>query len=93
MMKNQHRYDEISADRSIPKPHQPPHLLYFETLTFHDQKETLTLSSKLELVVFKFMKDNLTNLVMRTFPVVAAITLMQEWGILPIQVDLCRKCV
>ena len=41
MLKIQHRYDEISADRSIPIPHQPPHLLYFDISTVQDQKENL----------------------------------------------------
>ena len=41
MLKNQHRYDEISADRSIPIPHQPPHLLQFDILMFPNQKENL----------------------------------------------------
>ena len=34
---------------------------------------------------------NLTTLVMRTFPVMAAITLLQEWGILPVQ-SVCNSC-
>ena len=32
MLQNQHIYEEISADRSIPKPHQLPQKLYFDTL-------------------------------------------------------------
>ena len=39
MLKNQHRYAEISADRSIPIPLQPPHLLHFDILPFPDQKQ------------------------------------------------------
>ena len=39
MLKNQHTYAEISADRSVPKPLQPPRLLYFDTLILLDQKE------------------------------------------------------
>ena len=39
MLKNQHRYDEISADRSIPIPHQPPHLLQFDILMFPNRNE------------------------------------------------------
>ena len=54
MLKNQHRYAEISADRSIPIPLQPPHLLHFDILNFPDQKEILTLSSKVSFVFFKF---------------------------------------
>ena len=34
---------------------------------------------------------NLTTLAMRTFPVMAAITLLQEWGILP-QQAVCNSC-
>ena len=41
MLKNQHRYDEISAHRSIPIPHQPPHLLQFDILMFPNQNENL----------------------------------------------------
>ena len=47
MLKNQHTYAEISADRSVPKPLQPPHLLYFDTLILLDQKE------KVPFVFFK----------------------------------------
>ena len=54
MLKNQHTYAEISADRSITIPLQPPHLLYFDTLTLPDQKEKLTLSHKVSFVFFKF---------------------------------------
>ena len=54
MLKNQHTYAEISADRSIPIPLQPPHLLYFDTLTLPDQKEKLTLSHEVSFVFFKF---------------------------------------
>ena len=42
MMKNQHRYGEISADRSVPIPLQPPHLLQFDTLMFPYRNEKLT---------------------------------------------------
>ena len=41
-MKNQHRYDEISADRSVPIPLQPPHLLQFDTIMFPYRNEKLT---------------------------------------------------
>ena len=39
MLKNQHRYAEISADRTIPIPHQPPHLLQFDILMFPNRNE------------------------------------------------------
>ena len=42
MMKNQHRYDEISADHSVPIPLQPPHLLQFDILTVQYRNEKLT---------------------------------------------------
>ena len=48
MLKNQHTYAEISADRAVPKPLQPPRLLYFDTLILLDQKE------KVPFVFFKF---------------------------------------
>ena len=42
MLKNQHTYAEISADRAVPKPLQPPHLLYFDILTVPYQKEVFS---------------------------------------------------
>ena len=41
MLEIQHRCAEISADRSIPIPHQPPHLLHFDTTMFPYQKEKM----------------------------------------------------
>ena len=76
-MKNQHRYGEISADRSVPIPLQPPHLLQFDTLMFPYRNEKLTsviILYKMMSVVQQPLRDNvnLNTLVMYTFPVVAA---------------------
>ena len=51
MMKNQHRYGEISADRSVPIPLQPPHLLQFDTLMFPYRNEKITSV----IILFKLM--------------------------------------
>ena len=77
MMKNQHRYDEISANRAVPIPLQPHHLLQFDTLMFPYRNEKLTyviIFLSCVSVVLQPLRDNvnLTTLVMRTFPVVAA---------------------
>ena len=76
-MNTQHRYDEISADRSVPIPLQPPHLLQFDTLMFPYRNEKLTsviILYKMMSVVQQPLRDNvnLNTLVMYTFPVVAA---------------------
>ena len=42
MMKNQHRYGEISADRTVPIPLQPHHLLQFDILMVQYRNEKLT---------------------------------------------------
>ena len=43
LMKNQHSCDEISAYRSVPKPHQPPRELSFDIFILEYQKEILKL--------------------------------------------------
>ena len=60
MMKNQHRCDEISADRTIPIPLQPPHLLQFDTLMLPYRNEKLISV----IILFKFYvnsRENSTN--------------------------------